>query len=171
MVLLAAIIVYWNFITLKKLYIFNDTGSDTFDSYWPFLYDLNLKIKQGEIPFWSHNMGMGINYYATQIFLGDIFTYMFLLVGLDKLAYAFGLMAVFKILMTSFIFYKYVSYLKFTVIPIIITTLIYAFNGYLVLWGQHYQFMNVIVFAPLVLLGFERLMKQKKWGIFTLSIF
>ncbi|OBZ13449.1 YfhO family protein [Bacillus sp. FJAT-26390] len=170
-IVVACIFVYWDFITFNKLYIFNDTGSDTFDSYWPFLYDLNLKIKQGEIPFWSHNMGMGINYFSTQIFIGDIFSYLFLLVGLNKLAYAFGLMAVFKILLAAIFFFRYVRYLNFSFVSSTIPTLLYAFNGYIVLWGQHYQFVNVMVFAPLVLLGFEKLLKEKKWGLFTLSIF
>ncbi|WP_338554870.1 YfhO family protein [Paenibacillus sp. KS-LC4] len=169
-ILVGLLIVYGKFVFFHKLYIFNDTGSDTFDTYWPFIYDLALKIKQGQLPFWSHNMGMGNNYYAAQIFIGDIFVYLYTLVNQDKISYAFGLMAVLKMLVAGGCIYKYSRYIKLSFVPALIITLLYVFNGYFVLWGQHYQFVNIMVFAPLLLLGFERLMKESKWGLFSISV-
>ncbi|MFF2091711.1 YfhO family protein [Paenibacillus sp. NPDC058174] len=170
LVLLACTIVYGQFITFSKLYIFNDTGSDTFDAYWPFIYDLNTKIKQGDAPFWSHNMGIGINYYSSNVFIGDPFVYLYMLLDPDYIVYAFGLIMVVKILLSAVFFYLFTRKMGLSSLPSIITSFIYAFNGYIILWGQHYQFVNVMLYAPLLLLGFERLLKDKKGLLITLAV-
>ena len=43
----------------------------------------------------------------------------------------------------------------------IIGSLLYSFNGYMILWGQHYQSATVVVFLPLLLFSYEQLIKGK----------
>lgn len=169
--LFGCLLIYRKFITFDKLYIYHDTGSDTFNAYWPFINDLLSKIKEGTIPFWSLNMGIGSNYYATQSFIGDIFIYLYLLLGNNDPAYAFGFMAILKIIISGLLFYTFIRYLKVGYFAALIGALLYSFNGYIILWGQHYQFVNIMLYAPLFLYGFERLLKVNKWGVYVLSVF
>ncbi|MFF5993866.1 YfhO family protein [Lysinibacillus sp. KU-BSD001] len=165
-----SIILYFKFVSLAKVYIYNDTGSDTFDSYWPFIVNLHETIRSGNLPFWSHNTGIGASQYATNIFIGDPFIYFYLLFPVHVLPYLFGLMAIMKINVAAFFFVKYVRYLNVKYFTVIISTLLYAFNGYIILWGQHYQFVNIIVFLPLLLLGFEKILKEDKKIIMSIAV-
>lgn len=169
-IFIISIILYNKFVSMSKVYIFNDTGSDTFDSYWPFIRSLLETIRNGELPFWSHNMGMGTSQYATNIFMGDPFIYLYLLFSIDLLPYLFGFMAILKINVTGYLFVKYLKYLNLKSFTIIVASILYALNGYIILWGQHYQFVNVIMFLPLLMLGFEKILREDKKIVMIIAI-
>ncbi len=169
--LLPATIIYWDFIIFDKFYVFNDVGSDTFDSYWPFISDLHYKITSGELPFWSHNIGIGTNFYVANQFLTDIFLYLLVFVDNESIVYFFGYIVVLKIVFATFFFYKYISKFDLPYFACLIGSILYGFNGYIILWGQHYAFVNMLVYMPLLLLGLEFVLAKSGWKLFVFSVF
>lgn len=162
---------YWNFLSLNKLYVYVDSGADTINSYWPMLSHLMYTLKSGELPFWSFNMGMGMDMYTSNIFIGDVINYLLIFVPNEDIAYAFGYIAVFKIMLSSFIFYKLIVRFNISFFSVLIGTILFGLNGYMILWGQHYQFANVMIYFPLLILSFERLIINKQQKLFVFTVF
>ena len=61
LLVLMIFIIYIKFIILKKIYIYEDAASDTFDSYWPMYNYLVQNIRNFTLSSWSFEMGMGTN--------------------------------------------------------------------------------------------------------------
>ncbi|WP_025684182.1 YfhO family protein [Paenibacillus maysiensis] len=165
------IFLYWNFLSFSKLYVYTDSGADTINSYWPMLSNLMYTLKQGELPFWSFNMGMGMDMYTSNIFIGDPLNYLLLFINVDNFAYGFGYLAIIKILISAVIFYKLILRFNISFFSSIIGTILFGLNGYMILWGQHYQFASVMIYFPLLILSFERLLVNNYKKMFIFSVF
>ena len=165
------IIVYKDFFFLKNLYIYLDIGVDTYNQYWPYLSYLSNMIYSGSFSFWSFSIGIGTSMFSASPLLTDPFDIFATLWGPKLLVYVLPYIALSKIMLSALGFYKYLNYLKLNKRAIFITSLLYAYNGYIILWGQHYHFGAVIVFAPFVLWGFEKWIRERKPILYILSLF
>jgi len=161
--------VFKDFLLFNKLYVYNDVGSDTFDSYWPYYVQLNELLKNG-LPLWSFKLGIGTSIFSVNMLIFDPFNIFFLFTAKENLVYILPYIALLKILLAGLFFYLYVSSFNISKYSALISSLLYAFNGYMILWGQHYFFATIIVFAPLLLYAFELWLKKSKWIYFTLMI-
>ena len=154
-------VLYKDFLLGEKLYIYTDQGRDTLNNYWPFYSYLINAIKSHQLSFWLFQDGLGNNIFSNSNLIFDPFNIILLLFNQQTLPYAFGYIAVLKILLAGLFFYLYIS--CFDIMPYvrIIGSLLYSFNGYMILWGQHYQSATVVVFLPLLLFSYEQLIKGK----------
>ncbi len=154
-------VLYKDFLLGEKLYIYTDQGRDTLNNYWPFYSYLINAIKSHQLSFWLFQDGLGNNNFSNSDLIFDPFNIILLFFNQQTLPYAFGYIAVLKILLAGLFFYLYIS--CFDIMPYvrIIGSLLYSFNGYMILWGQHYQSATVVVFLPLLLFSYEQLIKGK----------
>ena len=171
--LLLNFIIFYDFL-FYRLYIYTDIGSDTYQAYIPYYNWLFRNIKYtGDLPFWSHSFATGNNTFSITPLYTDPFI-LFLLVGYYfydiKFIYILPYLAILKIFFSGYLFFKYITYLKINNYTAIISSLLYAFNGYIILWGQHYHFATIIVFVPLVLWCSEIFIKENKWVGLCFSI-
>ena len=67
-----------------------------------------------------------------------------------------------KIMVAAFAFYWFLSQFSFSVLSRMITSYAYALNGFLLVWGQHYQFGTVVIYFPLMLLSVKSLFRRKR---------
>ena len=67
-----------------------------------------------------------------------------------------------KIMVAAFAFYWFLSQFSFSVLSKMITSYAYALNGFLLVWGQHYQFGTVVIYFPLMLLFCEKVHPEKE---------
>ena len=164
-------VLYKDFLLGEKLYIYTDQGRDTLNNYWPFYSYLINAIKSHQLSFWLFQDGLGNNIFSNSDLIFDPFNIILLLFNQQTLPYAFGYIAVLKILLAGLFFYLYIS--CFDIMPYVrlIGSLLYAFNGYMVIWGQHYQSATVVVFLPLLLFSYEQLIKSRLKLINLLFIF
>ncbi len=60
------------------------------------------------------------------------------------------------------LFYWFLSQFFIHVLSRMITSYAYALNGFLLVWGQHYQFGTVVIYFPLMLLSVKSLFRRKR---------
>lgn len=169
LIIFISLIVYHQFIFGDKLYLYNDVGADTINSYWPFLNLISENIDNGW-SFWSFKMGIGTDMFSIGIFFQDIFNWLLFFVNNEIIVYLLPYLMILKVVIGGIIFYKYLLMTNIKSSTAILLSVYFSFNGFMMLWGQHPQFASSLVFAVLILLGFERWMQHAKWGLFCSAI-
>lgn len=169
-VVLIGVIVYKDFFFLKNLYVYLDIGIDTYNQYWPYLNHLSNMIYSGSFSFWSFEIGAGASIFSASM-LTDPFNIFAALLGPKLLVYSLPYIALGKVMLAAVGFYKYLNYLKLNKLAILIVSLIYAYNGYIILWGQHYHFGAILVFIPFALWGIEVWFRERKASLYIFSVF
>ena len=162
LVLLVILILFWQFIIGDKVYIYS--GSDAYLSYFPKYVSIVDKIKNGNFTFMSLNYGLGNDLLSGQMIICDPFAIIIYLTGLffgiEKIATAIIVSQCVKILVAAYSCYFYLKNFSNCKRNIMLIALIYAFNGYIILWGQHYFFATVVALFPILLNIVEKIIKD-----------
>jgi len=162
------IFIFKDYLLFKKLYIFLDIGSDTYNQVYPYLVNISDYLRTEGIPYWSFYHGMGQN-----IFPGEItnpFNLILYILGSDYLPYGIAYVELLKIILCGIIFFYYLKTLSLSSATCIIGGVLIAFSGYMVLGSGWYGHSAFIVFGIFLLLSFEKLFKENKWFYFPFSI-
>lgn len=167
-VLTVCYIVFADFISSKKIYLFKDIGSDTINMYHPLLIQLSEYLKHEGVPSWSFSQGMGQNIFP--LWLGDFFSDFIMLFDKDTIPKLIVFMEILKVFLCAFIFFKYLKELKVSGFASLLGALLYAFSGYVILGGTWTIFSAEAVYVAIMLLGFERWLNKGKWFLFLLGI-
>lgn len=164
------LVVFYPFIFRHKMFIFGDIGSDTENVYYPFYLSLAHKMGQHDFSLWSFQDGMGRNMLSHQTDLGSVFTWIACLSGVSGIKYALGYLQMLKILLSGFLCWIYLSGFSFSKPAKVLASYIYAFNGFMMLWGQHYFFGNASVYIALMLIAIERSFQARQGYVFTVLV-
>ncbi len=130
-------------------------------------------LRTGDFPLFDYSNFLGASYIGTATFyyLFSPFFYLLLLWPRALLYQGIFFHMIFKFAVGGLLFYvllrKYFKLKKFTSI---IGAIIYSFSG----WNLFYiwfHYSDVSALFPLILIGIERCLQDKKGGILTLSIF
>ena len=66
------------------------------------------------------------------------------------------------------------SYLKYTyqklMAPRYFSTS-YSFCGFVTVYSQNFMWLDALILFPLILLGLQRLWDQRKWGLYSITLF
>lgn len=165
---LLAIYIYRDFLTLNKLFLFKDIGSDTINSFYPRLVHLANYLRSNGLPRWSFNQGMGQSIFPES--LGNPFEWPLLLLGADRLAYGIAYMEVVKVVLGGILFYLYLRLLSENVYVCMVGGLLYAFSGYMVLGGTWYYYSAQAVIIALLLYAFESYLQRGRWWVLPIGI-
>ena len=158
----------------NDLMIFNDIGSDTWQQYIMNYTSIVNHLWDGSFSLWDCNNGLGINQFNFNLF--DPFLMLLYGVGVvlgpaHMLLYI-NVIQILKIMVAAFAFYWFLSQFSFSVLSKMITSYAYALNGFLLVWGQHYQFGTVVIYFPLMLLFCEKFIQKKKGkALFPVMVF
>lgn len=158
----------------NDLMIFNDIGSDTWQQYIMNYTSTVNHLRDGSFSLWDFNNGLGINQFNFNLF--DPFLMLLYGVGVvlgpaHMLLYI-NVIQILKIMVAAFAFYWFLSQFSFSVPSKMITSYAYALNGFLLVWGQHYQFGTVVIYFPLMLLFCEKFIQKKKGkALFPVMVF
>lgn len=158
----------------NDLMIFNDIGSDTWQQYIMNYTSIVNHLRDGSFSLWDFNNGLGINQFNFNLF--DPFLMLLYGVGVvlgpaHMLLYI-NVIQILKIMVAAFAFYWFLSQFSFSVPSKMITSYAYALNGFLLVWGQHYQFGTVVIYFPLMLLFCEKFIQKKKGkALFPVMVF
>ena len=136
-----------------------------YDDWWHF-------ITTGEFVLYDQNTFLGVNNIGSNSFyyLFDPFFLPILLVPRQLVPQGMALLTIFKIAGSGMTFFLYVRYLGASKTTSKITGLAYAFSGWMTwyLWFNH--FTEVALVLPLILLGVEITIKEKKPWVLAASI-
>lgn len=143
---------------------FADVGSDTVQQYLMHYHSVVNHIRDGNVSFWDFNNGFGVNVFQMNLFDPTlILLYLIGLVrGTNHIWGALVYVQILRILMAGLAGYLFLSEFKLSERSKLFAAYIYGLNGFLMVWGQHYQFGIITVYLPLLLLFAERTFQQRK---------
>lgn len=138
-----------------------------------FYDEFNRIIKSGQLPFWSKNMFLGGNFWSSKTYylLGDPFAYLTLLFPKEYMTYALMITYILKLLTAILLFNHLLEKMNIKKKYRILGSLLYGFCGWSALFMEHPNFLVWHTFLPLVLIGVESVLKDKKYYAFVIGIF
>lgn len=155
---------YERYIWGNDYFIFTDAGSDCYDEYYPLYVYIVNKIKNGELSLWNNSWGLGCDTLVRQEWLLDPFAIVTISVGLlggeQAIAESLIVTQLLKIILSSLLAYKYLCYFELIDDARIISALIYGFNSFLIVWGQHYWFGAAGIYTVVLLVVLEEWLKD-----------
>lgn len=161
--------IFRDFLFGGKFVVFKDTASDTIQQYIMQYSTIINHIRDGNFTFWDFSNGFGMNMMGLNIFnpflmliygLGTV-------LGISRIPALLVYLIILEIFLSGTVMYLYLSEISPDNMSLsetskCISSYIYAFNGYMLIWGQHYQFGGYVVFLPLLLLFIEKTQKSRK---------
>lgn len=152
----------------NRLLVFSDIGSDTLQQYIQQYATVVRHLREGNLTLWDFYNGLGTNMLSMNLFDPSLMlVYLFgVLFGTEKMLYFLSWVQVLRILLAGMVFYRYLSLFSFQIPTKVTFAFVYGFNGYLMVWGQHYQFGMVTVYMPLLLIFAEKYLRKEKGRFF-----
>jgi len=167
---LACYFVFKDFISLKKVYLFRDIGSDSINIYFPALASMSDYLKTESTMGWSFAQGMGQNMFPMSI--GDFFSNFLTHFDKSKIPYGLVFIEIIKIILAGFVFYKFLKELKLSNFSSLLFSFLYAFSGFVILGGCWTIFSLEALYAAIILYGFERWLNHNKilWLVIGITL-
>ena len=108
--------------------------------------------------------GMGTNMFSLSLFDPSLILLYLIGVVLGPAHMLFYLvwLQVLKVLAAGWVFYLFLSEFTYSRQAKFLAAFAYGMNGYLMVWGQHYQFGMVTIYLPLILLFEEKFLRGEK---------
>lgn len=159
--LLCCFIVFSDFISGEKIYLFKDIGSDSINIYIPWITQLTDYLKENGIPTWTFAQGLGQNVFP--LWMSDFFSNILMLGDKESIPGKLALVEIVKIILCCIVFFRYLRELKLQEIVAAIGALLFAFSGYVIMGGSWVIFSLEALYIAVILFGFERWLNHGKW--------
>lgn len=145
---------------------------DMYHQYFPFLVEFYHKLKNGESLFYSWNTGIGSNFLALYVYyLASPFNWLCVLIPEKFLMEFLSYMVVVKIGFCGLTFTCYIrKHFHSDSWSILCFSLFYALSGFMAAYNWNVMWLDVIVLAPIILLGVERLVYEGKCYLYCISL-
>ena len=171
---LSCLVIFKDYLFGNQLLIFNDIGSDTWQQYIMNYTSIVNHLRAGDFFLWDFSNGLGINMFNFNLF--DPFLMLLYAFGVLKgpahMLIFINIIQILKILAAGLAFYWFLSQFPFSHQARLVASYVYGLNGFLLVWGQHYQFGTAVVYLPLLLMFCEKFIQKKKGrGFFPIMVF
>ncbi len=160
---------------LKQIYPFGPKcflRTDLYNQYVPFYSELQQKCKAGESLDFSWQLGLGSNFmgvYAYYIASPTAF-----LSFLIPRRYLIELMTFLILCKIGFSGFSFCAYLKGHYgearLSMVWFSVFYALSGFMAAYNWNIMWLDSVAIAPLIVLGLEKLILEKKWMLYTLTL-
>lgn len=153
---LLIMVLFWQVIFYNKIIIFGDVASDTLHNYLPNYTYYVENLRNLSLRVFDFTLGTGTSIFSMPNFLFDPGLPILLLFPKGRLVDGIFLISILKILGIGFLSLKTLKLHFKGRGLVLIGSLIYAFSGYILVWGQHFQFLINVFWFTLLLYAFER---------------
>lgn len=175
LVLVSCLIIFRAFIFGDELAVFKDVGSDTLQQYLMQYDSIIQALRDGNLSLWDFTNGFGTSMYALNLFHPLLFLLYLAgaVLGPVRLPSLMVFFEIGQIFLAATAVFFYLGEFKLTSRAKVLGAYLYGFNGYLLVWGQHYQFGLFVILLPVLLLLAERAVKRRKFSFllsFTVSL-
>lgn len=168
----SCVIIYGKIIIDKKVFIYTDIGGDTLNAYFAFYNYLTDSLRELDFSDWTFFYGLGTSNIKFSIYMADPFSLLVIIIssifGNEVISYMLLFSHILKIIICGLFCYKYLGFFQISEQAKVIASYIFGFNGFLILWGQHYFFGTFCFWSILILICIENILKYEK-GILLLS--
>lgn len=141
---------------------------DMYHQYCPFFTELMDKLKNGGSLFYSWNIGLGADFASLYAYyLASPFNWLLLLWPKDYVIEFMTLLVVIKIALCGLTFGYYLKmHFRTNHFAISIFASAYALSAFMAAYAWNIMWTDCLVLAPLIILGLERLVKEKRAGLY-----
>lgn len=163
---LSCLFIYLGFIFGNKFFMFGGIGSDTKSQYVMWYSSIADKLRTGTFSLWDFKNGFGANISIEGIY--DPFQILICLFGAlfgsSAIPHILIYVNILKIVLAGLFMFYFLNCFKISSKVKIITSYMYAFNGFMMVWGQHYHLATIVVYLPLLFAAVEQtLYNKKRW--------
>lgn len=168
--LLCITVVFSKFLFTSMDYVI---GYDTKNIYVPFYEEIRTLFSQGEPPFWNHNFFLGGNILASKgyYFLGDFFAYFSVLLPKLRIEDILLIIQVLKFILCTLLMYLTLQEMKIRTCIAWFVSLLFTFSSWMLIFMGTPAFASFAAILPLLMLGLERYLNRKKFGLVALATF
>ncbi|MDD3338040.1 MAG: YfhO family protein [Lachnospiraceae bacterium] len=169
----SCVIIFHAYIFGDRVLVFQeatDIGSDTMGQYINQYSSIVNHMRSGNWSFWDFYNGVGTNMFMLNMFNPalDILYIIGFFAGVEVIPYCIVYLFMVEIVLAGLACYVFLSLFDFEEWIKAAACIMYAFNGFLIVWGQHYQFGIICILFPLLLWAAERCIRdKKKWIAMT----
>ena len=170
----SCLIIFRDYLFGDQVMVYNDVGGDTWQQYTMYYASIVNHLRAGNFSLWDFTNGIGINLFSIcQIDPSLILLYLIgVVLGPAHMLYYLVILQILKILAAGLVFYLFLSEFSYSVQAKFMASFVYGLNGYLLVWGQHYQFGMVVVYFQLILLFAEKYIRGKQGkAFFCVTVF
>ena len=162
------LVVFRSYLFGQDVMVFNDIGSDTWQLYTMQYASIINHLREGTFSIWDFTNGFGINQFNLNLFDPSLMLVYGLgvVLGPAKAMYYLAAVHVLRILAAGWVMYLYLSCFSFSRLSRAFAAYAYGLSGYLLVWGQHYQFGMAVIYFPLILLFTEKALARRRSGLF-----
>lgn len=164
---LSCLFIFRRFLFGNWLVVFSDAGSDTKQQYLMQYSTIVNHLRDGNLSLWDFNNGFGTSMFAlnmSNIFLMLVYLAGYLF-GVGRIPGTIVYLLILEIFLAGTLCYLFLGCFSFSEKSKVIASYLYGLNGYLLVWGQHYQFGSFVVFLPFLLLLLERAIRRRRFGL------
>lgn len=160
---------------LRGVYPFGEQcflRSDMYHQYAPFLAEFQNKLKNGESLTYSWNIGMGVNFTALYAYyLATPINWILILFPQKYLIEMMSVILILKVGLSGLTFSYYICKHYRTSNPMVAgIAVFYALSAYICAYSWNVMWLDCIWLFPLVMLGLERLVKEKKGIMYCVTL-
>ena len=150
---------------------------DSLHQYVPFYSEYMDKLKHEGSLFYTWNIALGSNFMSlSSYYLSSPFNYLLLLFSKEHIVAGACIIIALKVSLSGTAMAYYLAHKNskkhvdksFVIIAI---SVCYGLNNYMVGYNWCTMWMDVIMIFPLIMLGFEKLMREKNPKLYALSLF
>lgn len=164
--LVSACLVYYQYVFGNSIFIFNDIGADTQQQYIMQYNAIVNHIRDGNFSAWDFTNGFGTSMLQMNLFDPSLMLLYLagVVFGPAVMPYLLIYIHIGKIILAGLMCYQFLSCFSFSTGSRLLASYVYAFNGFLIVWGQHYQFSMIMVYLPLFLFLLEKALRRDRFS-------
>ena len=170
----SCLFIFRSYLFGDSVMVYDDVGGDTWQQYTMHYASIVNHLRAGTFSLWDFTNGMGTNMFLLSLFDPSlILLYVIgVILGAAHMLFYLVWIQILKILVAGFVFYLFLSEFNYSRQAKFLAAFAYGLNGYLMIWGQHYQFGMVTIYLPLILLFEEKFLRGEKGrGLFPVAVF
>lgn len=155
---------------------------DMYHQYCPFFTEFLNKLQSGGSLQYSWNLGLGSDFVSLYAYyLASPLNFLILLCPKSHVIEFMTLLIILKISASGLTFFLYIRHHyklvgkdgrmhKNQVIPAIVFSTAYALSGFVAAYSWDIMWMDCIALFPLIMIGLERLVREKKAGLYYITL-
>ncbi|MBE5890935.1 MAG: hypothetical protein E7282_08205 [Lachnospiraceae bacterium] len=147
---------------------------DMYHQYCPFFTEFLEKLKNGQSLFYTWNLGLGSDYVSLYAYyLASPFNWFLILLPKSFVIEFMELTIIIKIGLCGLFMYKFLGYhfnVRLMEKERLVFATAYALSGFVAAYSWDIMWMDTVALAPLVLLGLEKLVKEKKPTLYAIAL-